>query len=55
MSRIQKLLKIVWVIWYCCLEFIRLRRRPRALPVDECVNCDRIIHELMYYGFGGFR
>jgi hypothetical protein len=36
-------------------KFIRLRRRPRALPVDECVKCARIIHELKYCCFGGFR
>jgi hypothetical protein len=34
---------------------IRLRRRLRALPVDECVNCARINHELKYCCFGGFR
>jgi hypothetical protein len=25
-------------------EFIRLRRRPRALPVDECITLGWIIH-----------
>jgi hypothetical protein len=29
--------------------------QARALPVDECVNCARIIHELKYCCFGGFR
>ena len=26
-------------------RFIRLRRRPRALPVDECAKCRLIFHE----------
>ena len=29
--------------------------QARALPVDECVNCARIIYELKYCYFGGFR
>jgi len=36
-------------------SFIRLRRKPRALPVDECVDYVRIIHGLKYCCFGGFR
>jgi hypothetical protein len=35
--------------------FIRLRRRPRALPVDECVNGVCAIPEPRYRCFGGFR
>ncbi len=29
--------------------------QARGLPVDECVNCATIIHELKYCCFGGFR
>jgi len=36
-------------------KFIRLRRRPRALPVDECVCRGWIIHVPKYRCFGGFR
>ena len=35
--------------------FIRLRRRPRALPVDECVSGVCASREPRYHCFGGFR
>jgi hypothetical protein len=35
--------------------FIRLRRRPRAMPVDKCAKCRQIFHTLNYCCFGGFR
>jgi len=35
--------------------FIRLRRRPRALPVDECVSGVCANLEPKYHCFGGFR
>jgi len=35
--------------------FIRLRRRPRALPADECVTRIRPIPEPRDCCFGGFR
>ena len=35
--------------------FIRLRRRPRALPVDECVSGICANSESRYHCFGGFR
>ena len=35
--------------------FIRLRRRPRALPVDECVRGVGANPEPRYHCFGGFR
>ena len=35
--------------------FIRLRRRPRALPVDECVSGVCASPEPRYHCFGGFR
>jgi len=37
------------------LLFIRLRRRPRALPVDECVSGVCANPEPRYHCFGGFR
>ena len=37
------------------MEFIRLRRRPRALPVDECVSGVCASREPRYHCFGGFR
>ena len=37
------------------IPFIRLRRRPRALPVDECVNGVCANLEPKYHCFGGFR
>jgi len=36
-------------------KVIRLRRKPRALPVDECADYVRIIHCFKYCCFGGFR
>jgi hypothetical protein len=39
------------IAWF----FIRLRRKPRAIPVDECVDDVRIIRGLKYCCFGGFR
>jgi hypothetical protein len=36
-------------------ELIRLRRRPRALPVDECVSGVCPSREARYHCFGGFR
>jgi hypothetical protein len=36
-------------------SFIRLRRRPRPLAVDECVNLCRIHHEPRFGCSGGFR
>ena len=36
-------------------DFIRLRRRARALPVDECVNGVCANLESKYHCFGGFR
>jgi hypothetical protein len=36
-------------------DFIRLRRRPRALPVDECVSGVCANPEPRYHCFGGFR
>ncbi len=35
--------------------FIRLRSKPWALPVDECVDYVRIIHGRKYCCYGGFR
>jgi len=35
--------------------FVRLRRRPRALPVDECVSGVCASREPRYHCFGGFR
>jgi hypothetical protein len=40
------------VRWF---PFIRLRRRPRALPVDECVSGVCGNPEARYHCFGGFR
>ena len=37
------------------LNFIRLRRRPRALPVDECVSSVCANLEPRYHCFDGFR
>jgi hypothetical protein len=37
------------------VKFIRLRRRPRALPVDECVSGVCANPEPRYHCFGGFR
>jgi len=37
------------------LVFIRLRRRPRALPVDECVTHIPPLPEPRHCCFGGFR
>jgi len=37
------------------LLFIRLRIRPRALPVDECVSGVCANPEPRYHCFGGFR
>jgi len=36
-------------------NLIRLRRRPRALPVDECVRGVGAKSEPRYHCFGGFR
>jgi hypothetical protein len=35
--------------------FIRLRRRSRALPVDECVRGVGANADMRYHCFGGFR
>jgi radical SAM superfamily enzyme YgiQ (UPF0313 family) len=37
------------------VPFIRLRRKPRALPVDECVSGVCASPEPRYHCFGGFR